>query len=276
MILVVALLIGGVAAFALYNYVNGVEDKALQGTEQVTVYWVQAPISANTQGEQVIGSKMIVTKQVPASVRPPSAITDLSTIKGKVAKTDLAVGQIVVPGMFVDQTQAVSTWTERLPVDRVAVQVSLDQTRGLVGMLQPGDHVTALLKIPCKQEAIIQRKDPEVACKGQEDMFEIRHLYSNLEVLNIGSGFANPVAGSDSKAAAAAPTASPIITFSVPLQAARRLIGTDTMIWLALEPKDFVPPPGSQQEVTDGGSLFAPGGIEQGPPPNYTPYKDKN
>src|SRR3954453_5643824 len=125
MILVVALLIGGIAAFALYNYVNGVEDKALQGTEQVTVYWVQAPISANTQGEQVIGSKMIVTKQVPANLRPPTAITDLSTIKGKVAKTDLAIGQIVVPGMFVDQSQAASTWTERLPVDRVAIQVSL-------------------------------------------------------------------------------------------------------------------------------------------------------
>ena len=110
MILVVALLIGSIAAFALYNYVNGVEDKALQGTEQVTVYWVQAPISANTQGEQVIGAKMIVTKQVPANLRPPTAITDLSTIKGKVAKTDLAVGQIVVPGMFVDQSQAASTW----------------------------------------------------------------------------------------------------------------------------------------------------------------------
>jgi Flp pilus assembly protein CpaB len=219
---------------------------------------------------------MIVAKQVPVSVRPPSAITDLTTIKGKVAKTDLAVGQIVVPGMFVDQTQASSTWTERLPVDRVAVQVSLDQTRGLVGMLQPGDHVTVLMTVPCKQEAIIQHKlDDESFCKGQEDGRLVRHLYSNVEVLNIGSGFAAPVASSDGKTAAA-PIASPIVTFSVPLEAARRLVLSPESIWLALEPKDFVPPAGSQQAVTDAGSLFAPGGTKTGPPANFTPYKDKS
>jgi len=275
MILVIALLIGGVAAFALYNYVSGVEDKALEGTEQVTVYWVQAPISANTQGEQVIGSKMIVTKQVPASVRPPSAITDLSTIKGKVAKTDLAVGQIVVPGMFVDQSQAASTWTERLPVDRVAVQVSLDQTRGLVGMLQPGDHVTALVTLKCKEEVRVEGGDPVKDCEGQEDSVAVRHLYSNLEVLNIGTGFANTAASSDSTTEAA-PAASPIITFSVPLDAARRLVSANGNIWLTLEPKDFVPPAGSQQQVTDLGSLWGPGNTEQAAPLNYTPYKAKS
>ena len=269
MILVVALLIGSIAAFALYNYVNGVEDKALQGTEQVTVYWVQAPISANTQGEQVIGAKMIVTKQVPANLRPPTAITDLSTIKGKVAKTDLAVGQIVVPGMFVDQSQAASTWTERLPVDRVAIQVSLDQTRGLVGMLQPGDHVSALVLQKCEEGST----DP--ACKdATAGGATIRHLYSNLEVLNIGTGYATAPTG-DSKTEAA-PVASPIITFSVPFDAARRIAVAADKIWLVLEPKDFVPPADSTKVFTNDSSLYPTPPVEQAPPTQYSPYKDKS
>jgi pilus assembly protein CpaB len=266
MILIVALLIGGVAAFALYNYVNGVEDKALQGTAQVTVYWVQAPISANTLGDQVITSKMIVTKQVPVSVRPPTAITDLSTIRGKVAKTDLAIGQIVVPGMFVDQTEAASTWTERLPVDRVAIQVSLDQTRGLVGMLEPGDHVSALVMDSCATDS----KDTDCAgAVGQT----IRYLYSNLEVLNIGSGTASAPTG-DSKTEVA-PTASPIITFSVPFDAARRIAAASDKLWLVLEPKDFVPPANADKTFTDGNSLFPAGAVHQDAPADPSPYADK-
>jgi pilus assembly protein CpaB len=267
MILIAALLIGGVAAFALYNYVNGVEDKALQGTEQVTVYWVQVPISANTLGDQVIGTKMIVSKQVPASVRPPTAITDLTTIRGKVAKTDLAIGQIIVPGMFVDQTQAASTWTERLPVDRVAIQVSLDQIRGLVGMLQPGDHVSALVQDKCDAGA------SDALCKGAVGPV-IRHLYSNLEVLNIGTGLASTPTG-DSKTEAA-PVASPIITFSVPFDAATRIAEASDRLWLVLEPKDFVPPVDSTKTITDENSLYASPGAEQPPPANYSPYPDKS
>jgi Flp pilus assembly protein CpaB len=276
MILIVALLVGGIAAFSLYKYVSGVEDKALSNTETVKVWTVAEDLPANTVGDQAVAAKLIVSKLVPAYVRPPSAVTDLTTIQGKVAKTDLKLGQILVPGMFVDPSEASSTWAERLPVDRVAVQVSLDQTRGLVGMLQPGDKVTALIMGKCPDPPDGDDAESKARAKAAKDCKWLNpnglvsFLYSNLEVLNIGTGATPSTTDASGKTVAA--TSSPIITFSVPLDAARRLVQARELLYLTLEPKDFVPPADSSNKVT-GDPSTQHGGPTMPFPSNFSPYK---
>ncbi len=192
-------------------------------------------------------------------------MADKTTILGKVAETEITQGQIIVPGMFVDPSQATSTWSERLPVDRVAVQVSLDQVRGMVGMLQPSDKVSMLVTVQCEEEARLQQIEPDQLCGGGDGQF-VRFLYSNVEILNIGNGTAAAV-GADG---VATPAASGIITFSVPLDAAKRIVAVNSDLWLALEPKNFVAP-ADAADVTGLQSLFT-SLTPQGPPTNNNPY----
>ncbi len=144
-ILIAAVLIGAIAAYALYNYVNGVEDRAYDNAKRVQVFVVKQPIAKGTPGDQAIGDKLVQSGQIPQEFRPATAITDTAVLTGKVALTDLVPGQVVVDGMFVDQATAFVTFSERIPVDQVAVTVSVDQVRGVAGLLVPGDKVNLMV-----------------------------------------------------------------------------------------------------------------------------------
>ena len=153
-ILIAAVLIGAIAAYALYNYVNGVEDRAYDNAKRVQVFVVKQPIAKGTPGDQAIGDKLVQSGQIPQEFRPATAITDTAVLTGKVALTDLVPGQVVVDGMFVDQATAFVTFSERIPVDQVAVTVSVDQVRGVAGLLVPGDKVNLMVVLPPELAAL--------------------------------------------------------------------------------------------------------------------------
>ncbi len=144
-ILIAAVLIGAIAAYALYNYVNGVEDRAYHNAKRVQVFVVKQPIAKGTPGDQAVGDKLVQAGQIPQEFRPATAITDTAVLNGKVALTNLVPGQVVVDGMFVDQATAFVTFSERIPVDQVAVTVSVDQVHGVAGLLVPGDKVNLMV-----------------------------------------------------------------------------------------------------------------------------------
>ena len=98
-ILIAAVLIGAVAGYALYNYVNGVEDRAYDNAKRVQVFVVKQPIAKGTPGDQAVGDKLVQAGQIPQEFRPATAITDTAVLDGKVALTNLVPGQVVVDGM---------------------------------------------------------------------------------------------------------------------------------------------------------------------------------
>ena len=54
LILIVAVAIGAVAAFALFNYIGGIEDRANENAERVDVYVISADVPKGTPAEQAI------------------------------------------------------------------------------------------------------------------------------------------------------------------------------------------------------------------------------
>jgi pilus assembly protein CpaB len=224
-ILVVALVVGALAGYLLYNYVNGVEDRAYQNADRVGVFVVKQPIPANMTGQEALNKRLIVQAQIPREFRPATALVDSSTINAKLAKTDLAVGQVVVDNMFVDKVDATSTWRDRLGTN-VAITVQLDQVKGMAGILQAGDEVTLLVELDGAE-------NPANPAPARS----VRFLYSNVQVMAI-NGQGASVAG--------APGGDPVavggpITFRVPLKAAEKIALAGTKMYIALEPVDFVP-----------------------------------
>ncbi len=239
LILIAAVLIGAIAAYALYSYVNGVEDRAYDNARRVQVFVVDEPIVKGTSGDQAVADKLIDVGEIPQEFRPADAITDTAVLSGKVALYDLSPGQVVVDGMFVDQQSAFVTFAERIPVDQVAITVSIDQVRGVAGLLVPGDKVNLLVVTP-----------PAEGTPG--GLGSAQFLYQNVEILAIGQTTTGDLGTGTEQSSAG----SDLVTFSVPPDAAQRIAVTGSLLYLTLAPKNYVPldlPP------VNGDNLFQPG-----------------
>ena len=253
MILVVALVIGLIAAVALYSYMTSVEARAYEGAELVEVYVVKKEIARGTLGDDAIGSELIASDEMPQEYRPDSALTDLTPIRGKVAITDLKAGQVVVDGLFVVPTEVPGgTISSQLDEGEVAVTVSVDQVRGVGGNLLPGDRVNMMVNL-------IELGPNGEAAAGDGGK-QVRYLYQNVKILAIGQNAAPGLGETE-----ATNPGSDLITFAVPPEAAQRIVfaGSDR-IYLTLVPKDNQPLPLAPVTIND---LF---------PERLTPYPDES
>jgi len=235
MILIVAIALAAVAAFATFTWLNGVQDRAYAHAKRVRVFVISKDVPKGTAGEQAISNELVKSSSAPEQFRPATALTDINAIRGKVALTDLAPGQVVVDGMFVDPKIAEVTASQRVPAGQVAITISTDQIHGVAGLLVPGDKVDMLIAGP----------------DGKEHF-----LFQNVNILFIGA-VAAPQAGDT-----AAPTnpGSNLITFAVPPLAAEKIAvvsgGSSGGIYLTLVPPDNQPvavPPVDTNSVLSGG-----------------------
>ncbi|HMQ27113.1 MAG TPA: Flp pilus assembly protein CpaB [Acidimicrobiales bacterium] len=245
MILIAAIAVGALAAFMIFNYVGGVEDKANEGAERVDVFVVRKDIPKGLPGEQARDEGYIVQDKIPREFLPASAIQSLDQIDGRVALNNLAANQVLVDGMFVDPAQAQIGFSARIPESQVAVTVSIDEVRGVAGLLVPGDKVDLLVA------SNLEADDERV---GVPTYAQSRIVYHSVEILAIGQT-ATPQPGenitaagtegetTDTTAAAAAGN-SGLITFLVPLEAAQLITALDPgQIYLTLVGPDYEPEP---------------------------------
>jgi Flp pilus assembly protein CpaB len=137
MILVAAIAIGAIAAFALQNYVKGVEDRAKPNPVEALV--ISQQVDRGTDGSAA--KAVIAKKTIPAEFLPDTAIRDLKEIEGKVAIANLPANQVLVQGMFVQSEVLNTTFRDRLSSGNVAFAMTIDAVRAVGGKLQPGDEV---------------------------------------------------------------------------------------------------------------------------------------
>ncbi len=207
LILVAAVAFGAIAAFVLFNYISGVEDRANEGTERVDVFVVREDIPEGVPGELARDEGLIERDEIPREFLPATAIRTLDEIEGKVALNALAANQPVVEGMFVDPATAQIGFAQRLEGDEVAITISVDNIRGVAGLLVPGDEVNILITT--------------AAGEGSSEVFPrpARILFHRVRILAIGQS-ATPQPGDDPEAAVPV-DGSGAITFSVPILAAQ-------------------------------------------------------
>ena len=225
-----AVVAAALAAFANYAYLNSVQDRAYEDAERLKVFVVGKDIPKGLPGEQALQEEFVKADEIPREFRPATAITDTTTIRGKVALSTLSVGQVVVDGMFVDPKVAQVSFSQRIPAGQVAVSVDIDQVRGVAGLLVPGDKVNLLVGDPGGAQ---------------------RYLFQNVNIIAIGSSAA-PQAG---ETQAAVNPGSNLITFAVPPLAAAKIVAAGS-IYLTLVPPDNQPVP--IDPVTPG-NLFSGG-----------------
>lgn len=217
-IIAVAVVAGLLAAISAYSYLQGAQTRAYKGAQLVRVFKVSKDVPKGFGGDEAISKEYVKSDSVPREFRPGSALTDLASIRGKVAVTTLSANQVLVDGMFVDPRVAQVTAAQRIPAGNVAVTVSTDDVRGVAKLLVPGDLVNIMVNVEGAQRVLLQ----------------------NVPVLFIGVTAA-PQAGDT---AVVANPGSGLITFSVPARdAARIAFGSQEPggLYLALVPPDNKP-----------------------------------
>ncbi len=282
-ILIVAIVLGGLATLGLLSYVGGVEDAINDGQQTAEIWVVTQPIPKGTSAERVIAENFIGVQVVPVSLRPSTAITDPQTeLAGLVAITDLPPNAALVAGNFVSPTVVATGITDRLEEKgMVTVTFSVDQTRGAAYLMEPGDFVNVLRRYELSEveEGTGDEGEaaPDIVITEQGTDrdgvlpfdFDTRYVYQKAEILaidkslpaDLGDATATP-----EEAAAAGPANAGLITLAMPPEAAQYLlsIGIDNL-YLSLVPPSYQP---DALEPLDLGETVLPGEDEL----RLTPY----
>jgi len=138
-IIVVAVVLGGVAAFLAVQYLQAQQARITQGTELVTVLVAGQDLPVGMTGEEVLSKGYVAQRQIPRQYVAASAVSSRAALNGKVVAQPVSRDEQVTSGMFkyaVDVGLASST-----PKDYVAISIPYEPSRGVGGMLRPGDSV---------------------------------------------------------------------------------------------------------------------------------------
>lgn len=245
LILIAAVLVGAIAAYALYTYVGGIEDEANGNAERVTIFKIVQDIPKGTFGDEAFAQGLIEEDVIAREYRPGTAITTPAQIDGLVAISDLPANQVVVSNQFVSQAESLSTFSSLLKNNEVAISISIDQVRGVAGLLVPGDFVNVLVSGAPAAEG----EGAAAGEQGSADVFTTpsRYLFQKVQILAIGQARKlepGETAATNADGSPVTSTSSGLLTFALPAQAAQQIASVEAgAFYLTLVPKDYQPQP---------------------------------
>ncbi|MGK2948923.1 MAG: Flp pilus assembly protein CpaB [Acidimicrobiales bacterium] len=244
LILIAAALVGAIAAYALFTYVGSIEDEANDNAERVRIFKIVGDIPKGTFGDEAFAQGLIEEGVIAREFRPATAITDPGQIDGLVAISDLPANQVVISNQFVSQAESLSTFSSLLNNNEVAITISIDQVRGVAGLLVPGDFVNLL--VTTTDEAAVEGEAPPDATGGGEVYASpARFLFQKVQILAVGQTRRlepGETAATNPDGTPVTSTTSGLLTFALPAVAAQQIASVEPgAYYLTLVPRDYQP-----------------------------------
>lgn len=156
---IAAVVMAIVGTGALVLFVQGAEDRALEGEELVTVLTAEATIPAGTPAEQLDG--LVSEERIPTKIAPEGVVSDLVSLAGLVTAVDLVPGETLLANRFVDPDNftARRTGSVEVPEGLLEVTLAMSQEQFIGGVPVPGNTV-ALIALGNRDDFIFQPNDP--------------------------------------------------------------------------------------------------------------------
>ena len=134
---VTAAVAGLLVVLFLAQYRNSVNKDGVPTPVMVASQLIDKGTSADSAGAQ----GLYKSEDVPRDQLKAGAVTDPSTLKGKVAVEQIVPGQQLTAGDFKAAGNGIIT---KLAADQRAITVSLDNSHGMLDNVRTGDHVDVL------------------------------------------------------------------------------------------------------------------------------------
>jgi len=138
----VSLVLAALGTWVLVQYVNGADDRALEGTETVDVLVVSDTIPEGSSIQDV--SSRVERQQVPVTAQAVGSVANLSGLQGQVTAVDLVPGEQVIAARFITPQEFATAQEYEIPDELLAVTLSLSPDRAVGGELEPGDLVAVI------------------------------------------------------------------------------------------------------------------------------------
>jgi Flp pilus assembly protein CpaB len=144
-----AVLVGGLAAvlaaILLVAYLHSYRSRVNGGTQPMTVLVAKSLIPRGTSGALIAQQHLYQVTTVPKDQLKNLAITDPAAVNGRVTVADVYPGQQLTATDFT--VSPVNSIPAQITGARRAIAISVDQTHGVGGQVQLGDHVDVYVGI---------------------------------------------------------------------------------------------------------------------------------
>ncbi len=128
-----------VAGILLLVYLNQYRDSVSGSAKPVQVLVAKSLIPKGTPGDVIGSSGLFQVTSIPKGQLRDGALTDASSLHGKVATEDIFPGQQMTTANFVSTSS--DTVATKLTGNLRAISVPVDKAHGLIGNIQAGDRV---------------------------------------------------------------------------------------------------------------------------------------
>jgi pilus assembly protein CpaB len=145
---VVAVISALLAAGVLLIFLNQYRESVGVADDVSTVLVAKNLIEKGSPGDVVAEDALFQTTRVRKDDLKDGAISDPSSLRGKIATTDVYPGEQLVAKEFVAATPGI---LNRLRGFDRAIAVPLDEAHGMIGNVKGGDHVDVLAGIGLQQ-----------------------------------------------------------------------------------------------------------------------------
>jgi pilus assembly protein CpaB len=214
-----------VLLIALSQYKQSVSAADRQGTVLVAT----GAIQKGTSGDVIAQQQLYKPTPILVKNLAVGAVTNAATLSGQVAVQNILPGQQLTAADFAPSADTIVG--ELTPTQR-AISLSLDNQHGLVGVVEPGDHV-----------------DVYGSYSNGSSGTVVKLLYTNALVLKVPTASAGVGGGSSGTV---------VLAVSDKQVAPSALTADDAKLWLALRPGQAVNAP--QGLTTLNSILFGTGG----------------
>jgi Flp pilus assembly protein CpaB len=244
LILIGAIVIGGLAAFLTMNYVRGVENENAEQNQLVEVLVATGPITKGASADEAIATKLVAPDERRRADLPAAAVSRNAEIAGQVAAVDLSGGEIITSTMFVAETDMTGSKSTSLDKGNVAITISVDEAAGVAGLVQPGDSINILAQVKPADSGDGESSGLQAQGEGYGLSTPSVYAFQDVRVLAVGQSLGEPVAAGEGGEAASSGGGSGLITVQLPPDQAALLAGVrSASLYLTLNRPDYEPVP---------------------------------
>jgi len=139
---VVAIALGGVAAFAAFSYLSAVQHQAEAGSVMTDVLVAKVDIPRGAEANTLLSLGLVEVTKVPLRYLPSGAVSSLRAVTDMVLAVPVTKGEVMTTARFQYPSEAGLAFG--VPKGFVAVTVPVNDSRGLAGLVKAGDRVAVL------------------------------------------------------------------------------------------------------------------------------------
>jgi len=201
-VLLVALVLAGLAAWAVWNFMQNVREDATAGQEQVTVFRAGlGGIAEGTEGDIVItdfnNNGTLISEGVDQlEDTPPDAIQSEDELRtlltGKVAAGPISENSILTRSQWTAVTVDVRPLAESIGSGNQAITISTSDVQGVNGFVEAGDRINMIItldiefdQIPIEGAPTLPPPEGETPAAAEEEVVVVTYTRYVLQGLNV-------------------------------------------------------------------------------------------